>query len=83
MARRLLEDGFRVLLTVRSYDYSIGVARSWGVEPVVVGAYGGASLSGKLVSDAERVAKLAKLLSKKSTLALPEPAQPMALQYHL
>lgn len=77
MARRLLEDGFRVLLTVRSYDYSIGVARSWGIEPVVVGRYGGASLSGKLESDAERVAELARLLSKRkvcTAIMYPSPS---------
>ena len=77
MARRFLEEGFHVLLTVRDYDYSIGVARSWGIEPLVVGRYGGASLDSKLESDAERATKLAKLLSKKricTAIMYPSPS---------
>ena len=77
MARRLLEEGFKVLLTVRNYDYSIGVARSWGIEPLVVGEYGGANLSGKLESDAERVARLARLVSKRKVcvaIMYPSPS---------
>jgi len=59
LARRLAGAGFRVLLTVRSYDYTVGVAGVSGVEAIVVGGYGGGSLEGKLRASAERILGLA------------------------
>ncbi len=55
MASRLASSGYRVLLTVRSYDYTVGVAERHGARVVVVGGYGGAGLDGKLRADAGRV----------------------------
>ncbi len=55
LAERLEEAGLSVTVTCRDYDYTVGIIRGQGREPVIVGRHGGGSPTGKLEADLERM----------------------------
>jgi uncharacterized protein len=55
---RLRERGHDVLVTARDYAQTLELCRMHGIEPVVVGAHGGASMTSKATSLASRTARL-------------------------
>jgi len=61
---RLEKAGWRVVITTRKHDYTLGIFRLKKVKPVVIGVYGGASLEGKLYSSLYRSKKLLDYISK-------------------
>ncbi len=64
LARELIRRGYEAIVTTRSYDYTVGVLENLGVEPVVIGRYGGKKLEEKLFESLRRQMKLAKLISR-------------------
>ncbi|AEH24056.1 DUF354 domain-containing protein [Pyrococcus yayanosii] len=62
--RELEKRGHEVLVTTREFDGLTGILDMLGIEYVVVGKHGGASLEGKLLASTERVHLLARLIVK-------------------
>jgi len=58
LARLLRSEGFEVLITARSYDYTIKVLELLGERYVITGVHGGGSLRGKLLADIGRMIDL-------------------------
>ncbi|AEM38015.1 protein of unknown function DUF354 [Pyrolobus fumarii 1A] len=61
---RLVKEGYEVLVTARSYDFTESVLRRHGVNYVSVGRHGGESLKGKLEADIERMAALLRIIDE-------------------
>ncbi|RLE51379.1 MAG: hypothetical protein DRJ20_02225 [Candidatus Methanomethylicota archaeon] len=55
--------GWRVVITTRRHDYTLGIFRIKGVEPIVVGGYGGERLESKLEASLKRSLELMKIIS--------------------
>lgn len=60
--RELEKRGFDVLVTTREFDGLTQILDMLGIEYIVIGKHGGATLEGKLLASAERVYKLSKLI---------------------
>jgi predicted glycosyltransferase len=58
LARLLRSEGFEVLITARSYDYTVKVLELLGERYVITGVHGGGSLRGKLLADIGRMVDL-------------------------
>ncbi len=58
LSRLLRGEGFEVLITARSYDYTVRVLELMGERYVVTGVHGGGSLRGKLLADIGRIVDL-------------------------
>ena len=56
--------GFEVLVTCREYECTEATIRSYGLDPIVVGRYGGGTRYGKLMADVERMRVLAGLVAR-------------------
>ncbi len=64
LGRRLEEHGHSVFRTTRDYKEVNELVRLKNMNTLSVGRHGGASLDGKLVASANRVQRLAKIISK-------------------
>jgi len=62
IARRLMEQGYEVLVTGRDYEYTRGILETSGVPHVIVGSYGGSGLEEKLEADIERMKGLLRVV---------------------
>jgi predicted glycosyltransferase len=60
LLQRLRARGHDVLVTARDYAQTLELCRMHGIEPVVVGAHGGASMASKASSLAGRTTRLAR-----------------------
>ncbi|MEM1640156.1 MAG: DUF354 domain-containing protein [Acidilobaceae archaeon] len=81
LAEALEAEGFKPLITVRSYDYSLKMLSK--LKPfsyVVVGVHGGESLKGKLVADIGRMIDLLSVLEDKNVVALISYPSPPAVR---
>jgi predicted glycosyltransferase len=76
--RSLRRAGHETLVTCREHECTASMVRLYGVEPVVVGRYGGETKLGKLLADAERVRELAELVSARGVQALVSYPNPSA-----
>ncbi len=77
IAKKLTDIGFKVYVTTRKYDYTMGVLDVLGVKYDVIGAYGGKTLFGKLKADIKRMSTLIELIkdfSPNYLLAYPNPS---------
>ncbi len=82
LARKLVTKGYKVLITVRSYEYTEKVARKFApsqAEVRVAGGYGGSRFE-KLVRDAERVKLLSKIVYEKAPCILISYPSPSAVR---
>lgn len=64
LGRRLEERGHSVFRTIRDYKEVNELVRLKNMNTLSVGKHGGASLTGKLVASANRIQRLAKIISK-------------------
>ncbi|MEM1927785.1 MAG: DUF354 domain-containing protein [Acidilobaceae archaeon] len=81
LAEILRARGFRPLVTVRSYDYSLMMLPKLGVHDyIVVGVHGGGTLKGKLVADIGRMIDLIPVLEDKNVVALISYPSPPAVR---
>jgi predicted glycosyltransferase len=64
LGRRLEERGHSVFRTIRDYKEVNELVRLKNMNALSVGKHGGASLNGKLVASANRIQRLAKIISK-------------------
>ncbi len=76
--RSLREAGHEPFATCREHECTASVMKLHGVEPAVVGRYGGATKLGKLLADAERIKELAELVSDWGVQALVSYPNPSA-----
>ena len=76
--RSLKVAGHEPFATCREHECTASVLRLYGLEPVVVGRYGGETKLGKLLADAERIAALAELVSASGVQALVSYPNPSA-----
>jgi len=65
LINELKKDGVPVLVTTRRYREANELMKIKGVRGLVVGRHGGRTLLGKLLASAQRVEKLARLVSKR------------------
>jgi len=78
LATALEGAGFEVLVTCRDHECTRWAIEAYGLEPVVVGSYGGEGRLGKLLADAERTAELARLVEGRGVGALVAYPNPSA-----
>ena len=64
IAEELNKLGYRTLITTREYDYTVGILKMLGHEPLIIGSYGGKTLKGKLIASVKRQLELAKIVSE-------------------
>ncbi len=64
LTKYLRERDCDVIVTTRNYDYAVGIFRNHGIEPIVIGRYGGLKLKDKLISSLKRQMKLVDIISK-------------------
>jgi predicted glycosyltransferase len=76
--RSLKGAGHEPFATCREHECTASVLRLYGLEPVVVGRYGGETKLGKLLADAERIAALAELVSASGAQVLVSYPNPSA-----
>ncbi len=73
IAKWLKSQGFEVLVTTRSYDYTLGTLHRIGIESIVIGGYG-YSLKQKLEEEFKRGLELLKIINEFDVLiAYPNP----------
>lgn len=65
LCERLESAGHEVFKTTRKYREVNEALERKGIEAMIVGGHGGASLIGKLIASADRIAELAKTVSKR------------------
>jgi predicted glycosyltransferase len=65
LCEKLERGGHEVFKTTRKYREVNEALERKGIEAVMVGSHGGAGLSGKLIASADRIADLAKTVSKR------------------
>jgi len=78
IAKELKSLGHEVLLTCRSYEYTVGSIRRFGFDPVIIGSYGEGGSKEKIFQDIKRMEGLLRLLSTigetpKVLVAYPNP----------
>jgi len=78
LALALRDRGLSTLVTCREHECTRATIEMYGLEPLVVGAYGGGTRLGKLLADAERVRELARIASGEGVGALVAYPNPSA-----
>jgi hypothetical protein len=79
LAKLLRNEGFEVLITARSYDYTVRVLELFGERYVVTGVHGGGDLRGKLLADIGRMVDLEVVVEEyKPCTLISYPSPPAA-----
>jgi len=65
LSGRLTKQGYKLVLTTRLYREVNQLLEAHGLKASAIGKHGGAGIEGKLSASAERVAKLAKVISRR------------------
>ncbi len=75
LARKFRSRGFETVITCRKYEYVESLLSLFKEKHFCIGKYGGASLKGKLIADAERIRELIQIIEReKPSLLISYPS---------
>ncbi len=77
IAKELIKQGYKVLVTCREYEFTVGALKRLGIDPKVVGKYSEGGPFDKVLADVERMKELLPIVNEEKPnilISYPNPS---------